>query len=354
MRCTLFLLVPALLAPGLSSWAAPDEPDDPPPLELPKDGYDAYKKFADARGGDCVGPAGDLETPLDIEAGGHRYRLHGHRLTQLDADKDKILRVGVISATKDDRAETLAAMAKLISWLKRKKMDVLVVNGDIASHEIDVDEKIFPALAASGVLTIVVAGNTESCGYFNRAATKVAAEHPNLINGNYVRQIELEDGVLYTLPGYHDRRFVHTSGAAHYDKDDLFELRRMIRAGPGPKILVSHGPPKMKGRKGIDIASGAGHVGDPAMTDVIQGAKVKFGIFGHILEAGGRGSNLKGNRRRKPKKWHKSLYVNAGTANTDPWTMLNGKTSYGMGLLYEIKGNRARYRVHRLKEPVRD
>ncbi len=331
-------------SPGLA------EPTDPPP----EDGFDAYRRFADKRGGDCVGPAGDLDQPFDFEAGGHQYRLFGHRLQQLDKDKNKVLRIGVLSATKDDRDVTLDAIAKLIRILKKKKMDVLVVNGDIAGHDINVDEKLFPALAASGVLTIVHAGNTESCGYFNRAATKVSATHPNLINGNYVRQIELDDGVLYTLPGYHDRRFVHTGGAAHYDAEDIFDLRRMIRAGPGPKVLISHGPPKMKGKRGLDIASGVGHVGDPAMTDMVRGTKLRFGIFGHILEAGGRGSDLKGNKRRRTKKWYKSLYVNAGTANTDPWTMLNGSTSYGMALLYELKGKKARFQVFKLTEPRRD
>lgn len=315
------------------------------------DDFAAYRAFAEARGGDCVGPSGEMAKPLDFAVGKHRYRLHGSRLEQLDKDRDKVLRIGVISATKDEREETLAAIAKLIERLKKQRMDVLVVNGDIAQHDIDVDQKLFPALADSGVLTIVHAGNTESCGYFNRAATKVSANRRNLVNGNYVRQIELDDGVIYTLPGYHDRRFVHTGGAAHYDEDDLYELRRMIRAGPGPKVLVSHGPPKMKGKRAIDIASGAGHVGDPNMTDLIEGTKVKFGIFGHILEAGGRGSDLKGNKRRKASKWYRSLYVNAGTANPDPWELLNGKTAFGMAMLVEIKGKKARYRVLRLKAP---
>lgn len=327
------------------------DPEPKAAAKAPADPFAAYEAFAKSRGGNCVGPKGDLSAPLDIEAGGHRYRLHGHRLEQLDRDKDRVLRIGVISATKDEREETLAALAQLIGQLKAKKMDVLVVNGDIAQHDINVDEKIFPALAKSGVLTIVVAGNTESCGYFNRAATKVAKTHRNLVNGNYVRQLELEDGVLYTLPGYHDRRFQHTGGAAHYDKDDIYELRRMIRAGPGPKILVSHGPPKMTGKRGIDLALDVGHVGDPQITDVLRGADVPFGIFGHILESGGRGSDLLGKKRRRPGRWYGALYVNAGTANPDPWTMLDGETSYGMALLYEVRGKKARYEVLRLKAP---
>ena len=105
----------------------------------------------------------------------------------------------------------------------------------------------------------------------------------------------------------------------------------------------------MTGRAGIDIASGAGHVGDPDLAKVLKLTKTRFGIFGHILEAGGRGSDLSGKKARKKKRWARSLYVNAGTANPDPWSMLGGKTSYGMGLWFELDSRRgkARYRVVR-------
>jgi Icc-related predicted phosphoesterase len=267
---------------------------------------------------------------------------------QLDKDKDKRLRIAVISATKDDREETLAAIERLFAKVKKNKVDVLVVNGDLASQEINPDETLFPKLASLGVLTVVTIGNTESCGLFNQAATAQFEKTRHFINGNWVRQIELDDGVLYTLPGYYDRRFAHTGGAEKYKEADVFALKSMINEGPGPKILVSHGPPKMKGRHGIDIVTDGDHVGDEHMTELLKVTKVPFGIFGHILEAGGRGSDLTGRRRVKPGKWSKQLYVNAGTANPDPWPLLDGKTSYGMALWVEIEPKRARYRVFRL------
>lgn len=336
---------------ALTAFVALAQPAPAPADASPEKGWAAYQAFADARRGDCVPKSGDMDAPLEFEVAGHQYRLRGSRLEQLDRDKNKVLRIGVISAMKDDREETLKAIGTLIKKLKKLKMDVLVVNGDIAEANVNIDEKLFPALADSGVLTIVHVGNTETCGYFNQAATKIFEKRRNLINGNWVRQIALDDGAIYTLPGYHDRRFVHTGGAATYDKDDLYDLRRMIRAGPGPKVLVAHGPPKMSGKRGIDRATGAGHVGDPAITDLIEGAEVKVGIFGHILEAGGLASDLKGKRRRKPKKWTKSLYVNAGSASPDPWGLLDGKTSYGMGMLVTVKGNKAKYQVLRLPAP---
>lgn len=311
----------------------------------------AWDKFHEEHRGDCVVGASELASPIELNVQGKRFKLLGHRLVALDKDPDAVLRIGVISATKDDREETLKAIKTMLGKFKKLGMDVLVVNGDLATVDLEMEDKLLPALADSGVLTVVHVGNTESCGVFNDAATKTFKKYPNFINGNWVRQIELDDGVLYTLPGYFDRRFSHTGGAAKYKERDLVELRRMIKAGPGPKVLVSHGPPMMKGRRGIDIASGAGHVGDAQMTEMITKAKVQFGIFGHILEAGGRGSDLVGKRARKQKRWHKSLYVNAGTINPDPWVMLNGKTSYGMGMHVEIKGKRARYRVLKLRAP---
>lgn len=312
---------------------------------------DNYAKFASARSGECVGKVGNLDKPIEIASGGHRYRLEGHRLVQLDQDKDKLLRIAVLSATKDDREETLAAIDALYAKIKAKGVDVLVVNGDLASAEINPDEDLFPKLAGLGVLTVVSIGNTESCGLFNQAATAVFEKTPNFINGNWVRQIELDDGVLYTLPGYYDRAFAHTGGAEKYKDKDLEALKAMLKAGPGPKILVSHGPPKMKGKFGLDIVTGGDHVGDPRMTEILKVADVPFGIFGHILEAGGRGTDLDGKKRIKPGQWAKQLYVNAGTANPDPWQMLDGSTGYGMGLWVEIDGKRARYEVFRLPEP---
>lgn len=310
---------------------------------------EAYDAFAADRRNECVGKPAKLAEPITITTGGHEYRLEGHRLVQVDKDKDKRLRIGVISATKDEREETLAAIDKLFSKLTQKGIDVLVINGDLASQEINPEEKLFPKLAKLGVLTIVTIGNTESCGLFNDAAKVTFDKYPNFVNGNWVRQIELDDGVLYTLPGYYDRRFAHTGGAEKYTEDDLRDLKTMLKEGPGPQILVSHGPPKMKGRWGIDIVTDGDHVGDDRMTEVLRSTKTQFGIFGHILESGGRGSNLSGKKRIKPGKWSKQLYVNAGTANPDPWGMLGGKTSYGMALWVEVDRKRARYQVFRLK-----
>ena len=307
--------------------------------------HPSWAAFAAARSGECVGGRGTIAEPMAIQIGAHEYQLLGHRLVQRDVDKDDVLRIGVLSATKDEREETLAVIKKLIAQLEKKRIDVLLVNGDVGSSDFNMEEALMPALAAAGVLVVAHTGNTESCGQFNKAAGLVFADHRNFINGNWVRQLELDDGVVFTLPGYHDRRFVHTGGAAKYDEQDLAVLQQMMEEAKGTKILVAHGPPKQTGNKAIDLATGAGNVGDPMMADLLKRTQTSFGIFGHILEAGGRGTDLSGKEARAQKKWHPSLYVNAGTANPDPWPMLDGKTSHGMAIYFELKGKKAMYEV---------
>jgi Icc-related predicted phosphoesterase len=310
-------------------------------------GWDA---FAHSRGGNCIGSAGELDEPIELSAGKHRYKLFGHRLVQADQDRDKLVRIGVVSATKDDRSETLQAIKHMYALFKRKKIDLIIANGDLASDEFQM-ETVFPALADTDVLVVALTGNTESCGSFNKIASDTFKSHPNFINGNWVRRIELDDATLITVPGYYDRRFVHTGGASVYNGDDLRALEQIAKGSSSPLIIVSHGPPKMSGKKAIDVATDIGNVGDPALTELIKDLKIPFGIFGHILEAGGRGTDLSGKRSYKPKKWAPALYVNAGTLNPDPWRMLDGKASYGMALYVEVEKKRARYEVLKMPKP---
>src|SRR5437764_1274564 len=92
------------------------------------DAPSAWTTFLEPRRNTCIGPAGSFDPPLEIEVRGHRYRIEGHRMVQLDKDPDQRIAIGVISAIKDDRPETLEAITKAIKRLTDKKIDVLVAN----------------------------------------------------------------------------------------------------------------------------------------------------------------------------------------------------------------------------------
>ncbi|MBI4815629.1 MAG: metallophosphoesterase [Deltaproteobacteria bacterium] len=314
-------------------------------LTAPPTFEEAWAQFAEARSGVCLGPAGDLATPRAIESGPRKFELLGHRLVERSKG-DGTLRVGVISAIKDDREPTLLAVRSLGAKMKQEDVDLILANGDLAEDELAM-EGVFETLANLGTLVVVTTGNTESCGSFNRMAGRTHAKHAHVVNGNWARRIELESGTLITLPGYYDKRFIHRAGVPVYSQKDLDALAKLMEAAKQPVALVSHGPPRMSGKAAIDIATDAGHVGDPAMHTAIEQLGISFGIFGHILEAGGRGTDLNGTKALPEGVWHPQLYVNAGTANPDPWPLLDGKTSHGMGLVVELSEGKARYRVLR-------
>lgn len=312
-----------------------------------------WEAFSAARRAECVGGPGEVESPVEIAVGAHKYRLEGHRLKETTSDADATLKIGVLSATKDDREDTIAAIRAMIARFEKRGVDIILANGDLATDEFEM-EAVFPILAEAKALVILLIGNTESCGSFNKIAGEVFAKHPHVVNGNWVRRIELDDSTIITVPGYYDRKFTHTGGASTYDPEDLAVLEKLIRDAPEPRVLVSHGPPRMKGKNGVDVLSDGSNVGDPAMSELLKTEKLRFGIFGHILEAGGRGSDLTGTKKLAQKTWHPDLYVNAGTLNPDPWTMLDGTTSYGIAMYLEIEAKRARYEVERLPAPKSD
>lgn len=312
-----------------------------------------WAAFSAARSGECVGGPGALAAPITIRAGKGEYRLEGSRLVETSTDKDQTLRIGVLSATKDDREETAAAIRTMIARFEKRGVDLLIANGDLATDEFEM-EAIFPVLAEAKVLTLILIGNTESCGSFNKIAGAVFAKKPHLINGNWVRRLELDDATILTAPGYFDRKFTHTGGASTYDADDLRVLGRIAKDAKQPLVLVSHGPPRTHGKQGIDVVSDGSNVGDEMLTELITDLKIRFGIFGHILESGGRGSDLSGKKKLAPKAWHPQLHVNAGTLNPDPWSMVDGTTSHGMAIFMAIEPKRARYEVERLPPPSGD
>jgi hypothetical protein len=83
------------------------------------------------------------------------------------------------------------------------------------------------------------------------------------------------------------------------------------------------------------------------LTQLIEKKAIPFGLFGHILEAGGAAVGKDMASAVGKGKLAPNLYVNAGSASGDPLAMNDGGTSYGMAMLFVIEGDKARYDVKR-------
>jgi len=213
--------------------------------------------------------------------------------------------------------------------------------GDVASTEFE-QTQILLFLAQRGWPVMSVIGNTEGRSAFNRAHLLALKASPHIVNLDITRKVGLPGATLITLPGYHDRRFVHQSAACSYSAEDVRALSKWAEGGAGSLVLVAHGPPAGKGRNALDLAVEGGNVGDPALAAWIQEKAVPFGVFSHILEAGGRAVDERGGSVPAGKAVAR-LYLNAGSANPLSWPLNGGGVSCGMGMILQIQNGRGSY-----------
>jgi len=296
---------------------------------------------------ECRAPFSAEVTPVRRELAQGVFELRGARVIR-DGPRPRRIVVGMLSALKDVKPKTRANVRRAVAAFKRARVDVIIANGDVALNEFELEEAM-ELLGATGFPTFVSIGNSEGRGAFNRAFVAAEQKHANLFNMNWVRHLDLGLVDLVSLPGYYNRPFIHNTSGCHYDEIDLEAVGGYIdglRSDGRTPVLVAHGPPKSRGAGAIDRATEFGNVGDPGMLKLIQERDIRFGLFGHILEAGGRAAaDVRLGTPAKPRRRHRRLYVNAGAASSMPWVLLNGKTATGMTMIVTFEPKGARYEV---------
>jgi len=307
----------------------------------------SWTEFEKERAMDCWAPFDAATQPVERTIKQVNYRLAGSQLTRLGPAPKKLV-VGVLCAIKEAEPDTLENLAHARAAFDQAGVDVIVANGDVALEEFDL-EKVMTALAATGYPVLLLIGNSESRGAFNRAFVAAEKVHPNLFNLDWVRHVDLGAIDLVSLPGYHDKNFMPQSAGCRYKQEQVDELSRFVAGLNTQKktvVLVGHGPPRSRSADAIDRAFEAGNVGDPMLTTLIEDRSVHFGLFGHILEAGGRATaDLAKGTLAKAGQKQKTLFVNAGAASATPWSMLDNSTGQGLAMIVTFEGDAASYQT---------
>lgn len=325
------LLIPVLFLAQASS-AAPNPFGDE---EAPRN----WKELTQKARYQCPARMVKLESPDSITMGSIMVdRLGSQLVFKGDSVKGEKLTIGVLGAIKDAAKDTRKNLKAFKAWFDAQGVDLVVANGDVVTDDFELQD-VFTLLADFGRPVLVFAGNSESRTTFNRTLTQMAKKHRNLINGNWARQLDWGQYSLWTLPGYHDKRFIYGNPGCHYQKDHLIDIHRGVRAGKGRvHVLVAHGPPRGKDKVGLDIITDGKHVGDPAIYRLIKQVKIPFGIHGHIIEAGGTVSTNYNNKPAEAGQALKSAYFNVGSASGFPWSMNSGKALRGMAAVLKLEG----------------
>ncbi len=294
---------------------------------------------------DCVGGFTTLETPYTYRAGETNVTLDGWRgVVERQGDASRPVRLGVLSAIKDKYPDTLMNLTEFMAWFDREGVDVIVLNGDVA-YESDDMSLILEHVARSSRPIWVIPGNADPVSGFNLALRQLSARYPNLISGSFVRLLQIDKVALVSLPGYYDPRFIAGGAGCQYYPDDVKQVSEIVKRSKGMPVLVSHGPPKGSHPNDLDYAFDAGNVGDARMNDVMKSASIRFGVFGHILESGGR--LLKGTKGKTvgAGEWSRRLWVNAGSVSSVEQDLHDGDSHQGMAAIVELDAKKRRARA---------
>ncbi len=316
--------------------------------EDPKD----FAAWEDAYAFDCNGPYRSLATADVVSSGGFKLELSGGS-ARLRREKPRTgpAKLGLLAGIKDLDPETEALLTVFLADFEKADVELIIIGGDTA-EEPDVLDKVYAFLStATRRPLLTVTGNTERSSAHNASVLKVRrAGNPHLLNASLIRRFDGEGFDVVTLAGYHDKRYLHLTGGCLYPDKAIDEVAEAAKDSSDPVVFLAHGPPKQTGSAALDFVPGAGNVGDPRLTELISRAKLPFGVFGHILEAAGHGTDLKG-KVLPPKKLHAQLFVNQGSANPLPWKLNDGTTSYGLAAILTIDGKKASYEMLRAPKP---
>ncbi len=303
---------------------------------------------------DCNGPFEHFEPADVLTFGGFRYEHTGGtvRVRRVEPRAGSRATIGALSGIKDLEPETKALLADFLAAFEKADVEAIVIGGDTSSEPAGLDAILGFLAASTQRPLLVIAGNMERGAALNYAIRKLRkAGHLNVLNMDLIRRFDGAGFDVASIGGYHDKAYLHLSGGCVYGDKDLATLERAVEAADDPVVLLAHGPPRQRGQKAIDFVPGADNVGDPRLTALITRRGVRFGLHGHILEAGGAGVDLEG-RALPQKRWHPTLFVDQGSANPLIWRLNDGSAAYGLAAILSVEGPRAAYEVLRGKKPA--
>lgn len=341
----LSLLLTALVGYGCPAEPPPPPPPPPPPAKAPEP-PPPPAPIADPS---CMAKWSTDGEPQTVSAGDRTFEKKGAQLTETSSDEDDTAVFGVLANIKEDTAENLSNLDQFLEFFKAKKVDAIVVAGDLGEKSAQI-EKVLSKVAGSKLPVFTIIGNLESRAEYATALAAVSARHPQVIDMNQTRLASLDDVAVVSVPGYHNKVYIHAEDGCEYGPGDLEATKAIIKAaGSKTVVLLSHSPPLQEGADALDRTLEQANVGDPALQRLIDDTGVRFGIAPNIHEAGGRATDLAGSKLVPPAEFVDTLFLNPGAADAVAWKMNDGTESIGMAAVLTVKGRQASFEIKRIE-----
>jgi Icc-related predicted phosphoesterase len=321
--------------------APPPKPAPPPPPPPEPDHPRTWDEVPDFYGTMCPPPAFELDEPHTKSVGGVTWTVEGS-VARREGRWSGPLIIGVLGAVKDAQEATRKNLQKAKAAFAKAKVNVVLLNGDVAeTAEISDVVAMIGAIFGDTWPLLVHSGNSEWTSGFTNAFFELEKKHPSVFNLNLIRELDLGGVVIVSLPGWSVKDFVKPGGCYYQERhvDEVRERLETISDRGDLPILTAHGPPRGPGKASLDRTWEFGNVGDPSLAELLTGDLVDIGIFGHILEAGGRATSDPVTHKplKLPQKAPaKRLFVNVGSASATGIELLTKKTSRGMAAIVTV------------------
>lgn len=249
--------------------------------------------------------------------------------------------LGVLGDTRAASPDTLARLGPLSRRFKQAGAAAVVVLGGVAPTYDGVRE-VLARLREGGLPVLALPGDRASRSGFSGAVENLGAGVVDLIR---VRAVVHPAASLVGLPGYYRAHHLLAGPqGCSYDGADLTRLAALAAGLPGPRVLLSHGPPRGSGPTAVDRAFGGVNVGDPLMGELMRRGKLTVVLSAHVHESAGRATTLSGDPVAQG-AWSPTLVLNVGAADATPHQDLRGAWSTGTAALVEVEARRARFRM---------
>ncbi len=274
--------------------------------------------------------------PLVLERRGYNLNINGI--------KSAMVTVGLLAGIAEASAANLANLDFFISGFKEAGAQIIAVAGGIGSTEEDMD-KIIQRLTTAPVPILLVPGAEENFDVFRKLVEKHRQTAPQLIDMTRVRQVQAGKINLVSLPGYHKPFYLTAKNrGCAYQKEDV-ELTGKLFVDKGLNVILSPSPPKGEGVNATDRARGQVNIGDSDLTKMLKERKVRFGMFGHVYEAGGNAVTCDGIAAAPSGIWNECLWIQAGAADALPMFLSGEGRAAGMAQIVSFSADRARYQT---------
>jgi Icc-related predicted phosphoesterase len=274
--------------------------------------------------------------PLVVERNGYDLTIQG-------IERGLVV-LGVMAGMTEPTAATKKNIAFFLEQFKAAKVQAILVPGGLGLPPEHV-ETILDQLANAPIPVLVCPGAEENLDIFRKQVEKQRQKSPQILDMTRVRRVRIGNVNIVTLPGYH-RAFYLKAGerGCAYNKKDLVKTASLFKERL-TNVILSPTPPRGMGEHAVDRGRGNVNIGDRDLTGVLESKEIQFGIFGYVSESGGHATAMDGSTSARPAVWKDSLFLQAGSAEALPVSLIGGGRSVGMAHIVEFSGNRGRYRT---------